>query len=119
MICGDLNVANNYIDVIDPFADNFPDFTEQERASFRENLLDEFIDTYRMKYPERIQFSWWSYVGNARKNNHGLRLDYWLVSRELKYCIVDSKILDDTYGSDHCPILLEINIESSKQLKAP
>lgn len=119
MICGDLNVANNYIDVIDPFADNFPGFTNQERASFRENLLDEFIDTYRMKYPERIQFSWWSYVGNARKNNHGLRLDYWLVSRELKDCIVDSKILDDIYGSDHCPILLEINIQQSKQSKVP
>lgn len=119
MICGDLNVSNNYIDVIDPFADNFPGFTEQERASFRENLLDEFVDTYRMKYPERIQFSWWSYIGNARANNQGLRLDYWLVSRELKDCVVDSMILDDIYGSDHCPILLDINIESLKQPKAP
>lgn len=72
-----------------------------------------------MKYPERIQFSWWSYIGNARVKNQGLRLDYWLVSHDLKDCVVDSKILDDIYGSDHCPILLDINIESLKQPKAP
>lgn len=119
MICGDLNAAYNYIDVIDPFADNFPGFTNQERESFQENLLDEFVDTYRMKYPECIQFSWWSYVGNARAKNQGLRLDYWLVSHDLKDFVVDSKILDDIYGSDHCPILLDINIESLKQPKAP
>ncbi|EEC89318.1 exodeoxyribonuclease III [Holdemanella biformis] len=111
MACGDFNVANNEIDV--PYPDMIrgtAGFSDEERDSFKENLLSNLVDTYRVLNPETIQYSWWSYRGQARENNIGMRLDYWLVSNDLKDKIVDSKILDDIYGSDHCPIMLDINI---------
>lgn len=111
MICGDLNVANDEIDV------SYPDmirgtagFSDEERDSFKENLLSNLVDTYRVLNPETIQYSWWSYRGQARENNIGMRLDYWLVSTELKDKVIDSKILDNIYGSDHCPIELDIDL---------
>lgn len=110
MICGDLNVANEPIDIINPMFTNYAGFTPKERQSFKDNLLTGFIDTYRSLYPYRIQYTWWSYQNKARKNNFGWRLDYWLVSTELKDKIVDSKILDNIYGSDHCPIELDIDL---------
>lgn len=110
MICGDLNVANEPIDIINPMFTNYAGFTPEERQSFKENVLDSFIDTYRYLYPNKVQYTWWSYSGGARWKNYGWRLDYWLVSTELKDKVIDSKILDNIYGSDHCPIELDIDL---------
>lgn len=111
MVCGDFNVANDEIDV--PYPDMIrgtAGFSDEERNSFKENLLSNLVDTYRVLHPETIQYSWWSYRGQAREKNIGMRLDYWLVSPELKDKVKESKILDDIYGSDHCPIMLDIDI---------
>lgn len=114
MVCGDFNVANNEIDV--PYPDMMQGtagLSDEERERFKENLLSSLVDTYRVLHPETVQYSWWSYRGQARENNIGMRLDYWLVSNDLKDKIVDSKILDDIYGSDHCPIMLDIDLYES------
>lgn len=111
LVCGDFNVANDEIDV--PYPDMIrgtAGFSDEERDSFKENLLSSLVDTYRVLYPETIQYSWWSYRGQARENNIGMRLDYWLVSPELKSKIKDSSILTDILGSDHCPIMLDIDL---------
>lgn len=110
IICGDFNVANNPIDITSVVYQHNAGFTPKERQSFKDNLLTDFIDTYRSLYPYRIQYTWWSYRNKERKKNFGWRLDYWLVSPELKSRIVDSKILDNIYGSDHCPIELDIQL---------
>ena len=85
-------------------------FSDEERISFRKNLLNNFIDTYRALYPTKIQYSWWSYRGGARQNNVGMRLDYWLVSPELMDKVKSSRILTNILGSDHCPITLDIDL---------
>lgn len=108
-ICGDLNVANEEIDLKNPDANhNNPGFSDQERESFKENLLSHYIDSYRTIYPEKEEYSWWSYRTKARERNAGWRIDYWLVSKELWDRVEDSKILTDVYGSDHCPIELDV-----------
>lgn len=111
MVCGDFNVANDEIDV--PYPDMMrgtAGFSDEERDSFKENLLSSLVDTYRALHPETVQYSWWSYRGQARQNNIGMRLDYWLVSPELKSKVKDSSILTDILGSDHCPIMLDIDL---------
>lgn len=111
MVCGDFNVANDEIDV--PYPDMIlgtAGFSDEERDSFKENLLSSLVDTYRVLYPETIQYSWWSYRGQARENNIGMRMDYWLVSPELKSKVKDSSILTDILGPDHCPIMLDIDL---------
>ena len=111
MVCGDFNVANDEIDV--PYPDMMrgtAGFSDEERDSFKENLLSNLVDTYRILHPETVQYSWWSYRGQAREKNIGMRLDYWLVSPELKSKVKDSSILTDILGSDHCPIMLDIDI---------
>lgn len=111
MVCGDFNVANDEIDV--PYPDMIrgtAGFSDEERDSFKENLLSNLVDTYRVLHPETVQYSWWSYRGQARQNNIGMRLDYWLVSPELKSKVKDSSILTDILGSDHCPIMLDIDL---------
>lgn len=111
MVCGDFNVANDAVDVRYPMMfKGSAGFSDEERISFRKNLLNNFIDTYRALYPTKIQYSWWSYRGGARQNNVGMRLDYWLVSPELKSKVKDSSILTDILGSDHCPIMLDIDL---------
>ncbi len=107
----DFNVANDEIDV--PYPDmirSTAGFSDEERESFKENLLSSLVDTYRVLHPTKIQYSWWSYRGQAREKNIGMRLDYWLVSNDLKDKVKESKILDDIYGSDHCPIMLDIDL---------
>ncbi len=109
LICGDLNVANEEIDLKNPDANhNNPGFSDQERESFKKNLLTHYIDSYRQLYPEKEEYSWWSYRTKARERNAGWRIDYWLVSKELWDRVEDSKILTDVYGSDHCPIELDL-----------
>ena len=111
MACGDFNVANEEIDIKNPKTNHKnAGFTDEERNSFKENLLTYFVDTYRTLYPEKVEYSWWSYRFKAREKNAGWRIDYWLVSPELKDKIVDAKILTDVYGSDHCPVQLDIEV---------
>lgn len=108
---GDLNVAHNEIDIKNPDSNHFnPGFSDQERQKFTELLNKGFIDTFRYLYPNKIQYSWWSYRFNARMNNVGWRIDYYVVSDSLKDKIKESKILTDIEGSDHAPILLEIDL---------
>lgn len=108
-ICGDLNVANEEIDLKNPKTNHKnAGFTDEERESFKKNLLSQFKDSYRTLYPEKVEYSWWSYRFNSRAKNAGWRIDYWLVPECMMDRVVDSKILTDIYGSDHCPVELEI-----------
>ena len=109
--CGDLNVAHERIDIKNPDSNTKnPGFTIEERTKMTELLNAGFIDTYRYLYPTKIEYSWWSYRFNARLNNAGWRIDYFVISNSLKDKIVDAKIHTDIYGSDHCPVELVINI---------
>ena len=107
---GDLNVAHKEIDLKNPKANiNNAGFTMEERNAFTRLLSNGFIDSFRELYPDKIQYSWWSYRFNARKNNAGWRIDYFVISEKLKDKLVSSIIHNEIYGSDHCPI--ELNIE--------
>ena len=110
ILCGDLNVANNEIDLKNPKTNHkTAGFTKEERDSFKKLLTNTtLIDTYRKLYPEKIEYSYWSYMRKSREKNIGWRIDYFLVSDKIKNKIKDSKILTEIYGSDHAPILLKI-----------
>lgn len=112
IMCGDLNVAHNEIDLKNPKTNRRnAGFTDEERGKMTELLNAGFIDTFRYKYPElEGKYSWWSYMFHAREKNAGWRIDYFIVSDDLKDNIEDAKILDNIYGSDHCPVELDINI---------
>ncbi len=112
VMCGDLNVAHNEIDLKNPKTNRKnAGFTDEERAKMTELLNAGFVDTFRYKYPEvEGKYSWWSYMFHAREKNAGWRIDYFIVSENLKDKIEDAKILDDIYGSDHCPVELDLNI---------
>lgn len=112
VICGDLNVAHTEIDLKNPKTNRRnPGFTDEEREKFTKLLEAGFTDTFRYKYPDKEgAYTWWSYRFNARKNNAGWRIDYFLVSNDIKDKILDTKILSDVYGSDHCPVVLELDI---------
>ena len=110
LFCGDLNVAHKEIDIARP-KDNVKNagFTPEERESFTEYINHGFIDSFRHFHPEeKDNYSWWSYMHNAREKNIGWRIDYFCVSNLLKNNLISAKILKDIKGSDHCPILLEI-----------
>ena len=107
--CGDLNVSHQEIDIKNPGQNRRnAGFTDEERNKMTELLDSGFIDTFRYLYPKEIKYSWWSYMRNVRSKNIGWRLDYFLVNKEFINEVVDSKILTDIEGSDHCPIELEI-----------
>ena len=110
IICGDLNVAATEIDLKNPKANRKnAGFTDEEREKFARLLDSGFIDTFRYFYPDLKEvYSWWSYRFNARNNNAGWRIDYFLVSKVLKNRLCDAQILTDIYGSDHCPVVLKI-----------
>ena len=109
--CGDLNVAHENIDIKNPKAnERNAGFTIEERTKLSALLGAGFIDTFRYLYPQKVLYSWWSYRFNARANNAGWRIDYFLVSDILKDKIIDAKIHTDIFGSDHCPVELEISI---------
>ena len=112
IICGDMNVAHQEIDLKNPKSNHQnPGFSDEEREKFTLLLDSGFIDTFRYFYPDKEnEYSWWSYRGSARKNNTGWRIDYFLVSNDVKDKIEDAKILSDVYGSDHCPVVLELDI---------
>lgn len=109
--CGDLNVAHERIDLKNPDSNTKnPGFSIEERTKMTELLNAGFIDTYRYLYPTKIEYSWWSYRFNARANNAGWRIDYFIVSDRIKSNVKDVKIRNDIYGSDHCPVELEIEM---------
>lgn len=112
VLCGDLNVAHKEIDLKNPKTNRKnAGFTDEEREKFTSLLDAGFIDTYRFFYPEiEGVYSWWSYRFNARKNNAGWRIDYFLTSESLKDKLLGAKIHTEVLGSDHCPVELEINI---------
>ena len=108
--CGDLNVAHEEIDLKNPKTNHLSaGFTDQEREKMTELLSEGFIDTYRYLYPEKIEYSWWSYMRQAREKNVGWRIDYFIVSNTLKDKILDAKIHTEVLGSDHCPLELDID----------
>lgn len=109
--CGDLNVAHNEIDLKNPTANRRnAGFSDEERAKFQALLDAGFIDTFRYLYPEEVAYSWWSYRFKAREKNIGWRIDYFVVSEDLKDKLKDVKIHSDIFGSDHCPVSLEIDL---------
>ena len=110
IICGDLNVAHQEIDLKNPKANrNNPGFSDQEREKFSKLLEAGFVDSFRYLYPEQEHaYTWWSYRFNARANNAGWRIDYFLVSERLKRSIREVKIRSDVFGSDHCPVVLDL-----------
>ena len=111
IICGDFNVAANPIDLKNPKANqNNAGYSLEEREKFQELLSAGFIDTYRTLYPDKVEYSWWSYRFKSRERNAGWRLDYFLLSEFAKDKVIDSKIHTDIMGSDHCPVSLEIEI---------
>jgi len=112
ILCGDLNVAHNDIDLKNPAANRGnAGFSDQERDCFRKLLENGFIDTFRYLYPDLTgAYSWWSYRFNARANNAGWRIDYFLVSNNLKEKILSAQIHSQITGSDHCPVSLELSV---------
>ena len=112
IICGDLNVAHQEIDLKNPSSNRGnAGFSDEERDSFTKLLEAGFTDTFRYQNPDAVgAYSWWSYRFNARKNNAGWRIDYFLVSNRIAEQIVTTPIYSDVLGSDHCPVGLELNI---------
>ncbi|MBC1442167.1 exodeoxyribonuclease III [Listeria innocua] len=112
VLCGDLNVAHEEIDLKNPKTNRKnAGFSNEERAKFSAFLDAGFIDSFRYFYPDLTDaYSWWSYRMNARARNTGWRIDYFVVSERLKDKLVDAKIHADVLGSDHCPVELELNL---------
>lgn len=107
--CGDLNVAHEEIDIKNPKGNRGnAGFTDEERNKMTELLKAGFIDTYRHLYPEGTKYTWWSYMGHARENDTGWRIDYFIVNKDFIKNVKDIKIYSDVMGSDHCPIGIEL-----------
>ena len=112
IICGDLNVAHQEIDLKNPKSNRGnAGFSDEERGSFTKTLALGFTDTFRHLYPDVTgAYSWWSYMFKAREKNAGWRIDYFLVSDRVKEHITSATIHSDILGSDHCPVGLELDI---------
>ena len=109
VVCGDLNVAHEEIDLKNPSTNRKnAGFTDEEREKMTTLLAAGFIDTYRTLYPDQVTYSWWSYRFQARQKNAGWRIDYFLTSARMQPLIVDAKIHTDILGSDHCPVELTL-----------
>lgn len=109
VICGDMNVAHEEIDLKNPATNHFnAGFSDQEREKMSRLLEAGFIDTWRMQHPGEEKYSWWSYRMRARERNVGWRIDYFLVSENMRSRIESTDILNEVMGSDHCPVVLEI-----------
>ena len=108
--CGDLNVAHEEIDLKNPKPNRgSAGFSDEERAKLTQLLDAGFVDTFRLKYPQRTgAYTWWSYFRKARATNAGWRIDYFIVSARLAEKVQDALIYADVYGSDHCPVGLEL-----------
>ncbi len=111
IVCGDLNVAHQEIDLKNPKTNRKnAGFTDEERGKFTTLLDSGFLDTFRTLYPEQITYSWWSYRFKAREKNAGWRIDYFLASERLRDHITDAKIHTEIMGSDHCPVELTLDL---------
>ena len=109
ILCGDLNVAHEEIDLKNPKTNHMnAGFTDEEREKFSDLLACGFTDSFRYKYPEEVKYSWWSYRFQARQKNVGWRIDYFVISDCLRERLDDAKIHSDILGSDHCPIELDL-----------
>lgn len=109
VICGDLNVAHEEIDLKNPSSNRRnAGFTDAERGKFNELLSAGFIDSWRMLNPDTVKYSWWSYRFQARQRNAGWRIDYFLVSDSLKDSVTGAEIHNEILGSDHCPVELDL-----------
>lgn len=110
IVCGDMNVAHEEIDIKNPKSNRHnAGFTDEERAKMTDLLQSGFVDTFRMLNPDLAgAYSWWSYRFHAREKNAGWRIDYFLVSSRLQQEVHDAKILDQIFGSDHCPVELDV-----------
>lgn len=107
IVCGDMNVAHEEIDLKNPATNHFSaGFSDEERGKMTELLASGFIDSWRFQHPEEAKYSWWSYRMKARERNVGWRIDYFLVSESLRERIDTTDILNDVLGSDHCPVEL-------------
>ena len=110
IMCGDLNVAHQEIDLKNPATNHFnAGFSDEERGKFTELLAAGFVDSWRYQHPSEAKYSWWSYRMNARSRNVGWRIDYFVVSESLKEAIVSTDIHNEIFGSDHCPVELITN----------
>ena len=108
IVCGDFNVAHTEQDIKNAKANiGNAGFTYEERGKFTDLLASGYVDIFRELYPDKVQYSWWSYIGHCRENNIGWRIDYFITNKSNLKNIKDIKILDDVMGSDHCPLLLE------------
>ena len=111
ILCGDLNVAHQEIDIKNPRTNRRnAGFTDEEREKMTRLLASGFTDSFRLLHPDTVQYSWWSYRFRAREKNAGWRIDYFLVSNRIADKITGAAILGDIYGSDHCPVELDIQL---------
>ena len=111
IVCGDMNVAHEEIDIKNPKTNRRnAGFTDEEREKFSQLLASGFCDTFRTLHPEDVTYSWWSYRFKAREKNAGWRIDYFVVSDRLREHLAGASIHTDIMGSDHCPVLLEIDL---------
>lgn len=109
--CGDLNVAHKPIDLKNPKAnEGNAGYSIQERTEFQKLIDNGFSDVFRVLFPDEIKYTWWSYRFNARKNNAGWRIDYFIVSNRLVNNVKSYEIHDQIEGSDHCPVIIEIEL---------
>lgn len=109
VICGDLNVAHNDIDIKNPASNRHnAGFTDEERGKFNTLLDVGFVDSWRMLNPDTVKYSWWSYRFKARERNAGWRIDYFIVSESMKDRISGAEIHNEIFGSDHCPVELDL-----------
>lgn len=110
IICGDLNVAHQEIDLKNPKTNmTNHGFTIEEREKMSFKLNHDLVDIFRKKYPKKIKYSWWSYMFHARDKNIGWRIDYFICSKKLYDKVIDIDLLNEIYGSDHCPVYLEFS----------
>ena len=111
IVCGDLNVAAEEIDLKNPKTNRKnAGFTDEERAKFRELKAAGFVDTFRHLHPEEVKYSWWSYMFKAREKNAGWRIDYFVVSERIADKVQTAEIHNEIFGSDHCPVSIVIDL---------
>ena len=112
IMCGDLNVAHEEIDLKNPKTNRYnAGFTDEERSKMTQLLESGFTDSFRYIYPNKENaYSWWSYMGHAREKNVGWRIDYFITSNDIKESIEDALIYPEVFGSDHCPVGLQIDL---------
>lgn len=110
IFCGDLNVAHQSIDLKNPKQNTkSAGFTAEERQAIDHLIAADFIDSFRTLHPEEIKYTWWSYLGQARKRNSGWRIDYFFLSKSLLPYLSSADIHDQIFGSDHCPVSIKLN----------